>query len=72
MIDGVIFVHQEEGFIDRNKFYEIIKDFILNLRKSPLCAKLKGAKDEIYLVTDASSIHRDAEHSAKLATMFIE
>ena len=42
---GVLFFHLQDGFIDREKFHDIVKDFLVNLRASPLCSNIKGQND---------------------------
>ena len=72
-IYGVLYFHIQEGFINRERFYHILKEFLINLRESPLCKNIQGENEELYLIVDASSIHRDSNiNSCGLATMLIE
>jgi hypothetical protein len=55
----VLFFHLQEGFFNRFRFGSVFRAFINNLRASPLCQNIQGKHEELHLVMDLNSIHRD-------------
>jgi hypothetical protein len=69
---GVLFTHMQEGFFTREHFFDILKDFLSNLRKNEICLQMQGQREELYIVVDTNAIHRDSNSNLLgLATMLI-
>lgn len=72
-IYGVLYFHLQDGFITRARFYDILTEFLVNLRQSPLCKNIQGQQEELYIVVDMNAIHRDdSKYMPGIASMLIE
>jgi hypothetical protein len=72
-IYGVLYFHLQDGFITRERFHNILTEFLVNLRQSPLCKNIQGRHEELYIVADMNSIHRDdSKYLPGIASMLIE